>query len=271
MADVRQLYDMRKTFTRMAQKAADPPMQVPDATFKRAIRMNPGGLNYYDKTTKARIEPIPTGAAFPVTWEAIKDQRDQIRDHFFLNQLQLIDSRKMTAEEVRARMMENARVLGPTVWVISDKGLDPLVGFGLGSLRRSNKLAPIPDVVLRTAQKKGTQFRVRFVSPLAKAQVASEVQGIVHVAGTAMQWISATQDPAVMDNLDLDIGIRKIADLDGAPPDFVRDKKMVAAIRQQRQKMQQAQATLAAAQQAAGVAKDAASAQETMANTEGNA
>lgn len=271
LADVKTLYAMRKTQIRVAEKIADPPLQVPKKGFTGSIKLTPGGLNYYDQTSKARIEPIQIGAHFNITQDMITDLRDRIQDHFFINQLQLIDAREMTAEEVRARVAENARVLGPTFGRLNDEYLDPLVGRSLGILRRAGKLAPIPDVVLQAARKNGTQLRVKFISPLAKAQVASEVQGIIHTAGTALEWAKVTQDPSILDNIDFDAGIRKVADLDGAPPDFLRDPKMVAGIRKQRMAMQQARQQLEAAQTAAGVAKDAADAQATAAQTEGTA
>lgn len=271
LADVKTLYAMRKTQIRVAEKIADPPLQVPKKGFSGTIKLTPGGLNYYDQTSRSRIEPIQIGAHFNVSLEMIKDLRERIQDHFFINQLQLIDSREMTAEEVRARTAENARILGPTFGRLNDEYLDPLVGRCLGILRRAGKLSPIPDVVIDAARRKGTQLRVKFVSPLAKAQVASEVQGIAHTAGTALEWAKVTGDPAILDNLDFDSGIRKVADLDGAPPDFVRDRKMVAVIRKQRADAADAQRQLDAAKQAAGVAKDVASTQSVVAETEGNA
>jgi hypothetical protein len=260
LADTKTLYEMRKTSLRVAQKIADPPLQVPKKGFVGSIKLTPGGLNYYDQTSKARIEPIAIGANFNISLEMIQDMRERIQDHFFVNQLQLIDAREMTAEEVRARVAENARILGPTFGRLNSEYLEPLIGRSLGILRRGGKLAAIPAAVIQAAKRTGTQLRVRFVSPLAKAQVASEVQGITHTAGTAIAWAKETQDPEVLDNLDLDAGIRKIAELDGAPPDFLRDPKKVAAVRQRRAAMQAALARLEAAREAAGTAKDAASA-----------
>lgn len=271
LADVKTLYAMRKTQIRVAEKIADPPLQVPKKGFTGSIKLTPGGLNYYDQTSKARIEPIQIGAHFNITLEMVQDMRDRIQDHFFINQLHLIDAREMTAEEVRARVAENARVLGPTFGRLNDEYLDPLVGRSLGILRRAGKLAPIPDAALQAAKKKGTQLRVKFVSPLAKAQVASEVQGITHTAATALEWAKVTQEPSILDNLDFDAGIRKVADLDGAPPDFLRDPKKVDQIRKKREAVQQAQRQLSAAQAAAGVAKDAASAEAAAAQAEGGA
>jgi hypothetical protein len=239
---------------------ADPPLQVPKEGFIGSIRLTPGGLNFYDQTSKARIEPVQIGANFNITLEMIQDIRDRIKDHLFITQLQLIDAREMTAEEVRTRVAENARIMGPSFGRLCDDFLDPLVGRCLGILRRAGRLQPIPDVVIESARRRGTQLRVKFVSPLAKAQVASEVQGIVHTAGTAIEWATATEQLEILDNLDLDVGVRKLADLDGCPPEFVRDPKAVAGVRKMRQQQQAMQQRLAAAQQIAGTAKDAAAA-----------
>jgi hypothetical protein len=271
LPDVRTLYSMRKTQLRVAEKIADPPLQVPKEAFIGSIKLTPGGLNFYDQTSRSRIEPIQIGANFNVSLEMVQDIRSRIQDHFFVNQLQLIDAREMTAEEVRARVAENARILGPTFGRLNDEYLDPLVGRSLGILRRAGKLRPIPDIVLQAARRRGTRLRVKFVSPLAKAQVANEVQGIIHTATTAVQWARDAGDISVLDNLDMDFGIRKIADLDGAPPQFLRDRALVAQQRQQRAKIQQAQMQLQAAQGAAEIDRDTATAEATRASVEGSA
>jgi len=263
LPDVRTLYAMRRTQIKVAEKVANPPLQVPKEAFIGSIKLTPGGLNFYDQTSKARIEPINIGANFPITMEMVKDQRDQIRDQFFVNQLQLIDAREMTAEEVRARVAENARVLGPTFSRLNDEYLDPLVGRCLGILRRAGKLSPVPQVVMDAAKKKGTRLTVKFVSPLAKAQVSSEVAGIMHTGQTALAWAKETQDPSVLDNLDFDYGIRQIADLDGTPPQFLRDKKLVSAIRATRRQARIAAQQLDAAGKVAAVDKDTADAAAT--------
>jgi hypothetical protein len=261
LADVKTLYAMKKTLLRVAEKIADPPLQVPKKGFiSPTIKLTPGGINFYDATTQGRIEPIEIGANFPVTLEMLQDQREQIRDQFFVTQLQLIDVREMTAEEARLRTAENARIIGPTFGRLNDDYLDRLVDRCRGILARNGKLSEIPQVVLEAEKEKGTQLRVKFVSPLAKAQAASDVQAIQLTAQTAFDWVEKSQDVSVMDNLDLDAGIKKIAELDGSPAEFMRNDDERDSIRAQRLKLAEMQAKLALAEQAGKAGKDIADA-----------
>jgi hypothetical protein len=261
LADVKTLYAMKKTLLRVAEKIADPPLQVPKKGFiSPTVKLTPGGINFYDVTTQARIEPIEIGANFPITLEMLQDQREQINDQFFVTQLQLIDVREMTAEEARLRTAENARIIGPTFGRLNDDYLDRLIDRCRGILARNGKLTEIPQVVLDAAKEKGTQLRVKFVSPLAKAQAASDVQGIQLTAQTAFDWVEKAQDPSVIDNLDLDEGIRKIAELDGSPAEFLRNEDEVKRVRKQRLELIEMKTKLALAEQAGKAGKDLAEA-----------
>jgi hypothetical protein len=268
LPSVKMLYAMRQTALRVAEKIADPPLQVPRQGFLANLKLTPGGINFYEASASGgRIEPLVIGANFNINLEMIQDERNQVLEHFYANQLQIVDAKQMTAEEVRARIAENARILGPTFDRLNDDYLDPLIYRVIGILRRSGRLQEPPDVVLKAAEKLGVQLRVRFVSPLAKAQVASEVQGITHTMATAIEWATGTQDVGVFDNLDLDVGISKIAELDGAPLEFIRDAKKRDAIRAQRAAQAEAARRAALAKETAGAMDAAASADAQNAET----
>lgn len=269
LPNVKMLYEMRKTAIRVAEKIADPPLQAPKAGFTR-LQLTPGGVNFYDVGAgQNRIEPIQIGANFNVNLEMINDEREQILNLFFTNQLQIIDAKQMTAEEVRARIAENARILGPTFERLNDDYLEPVIYRSLGIARRLGKVPPPPATLVQAAQREGVQLRVRFVSPLAKAQVASEVQGITHTTTTAMEWAKGSGDTTVLDNLDLDIGIRRVAELDGAPQKFVRSEKDRDRIREKRQAIQEVARRIELAQKAAGAFNEAASADKINAEAAG--
>jgi hypothetical protein len=271
LPDIKILYAMRKTTIRVAEKIADPPIQMPSRGYLGRVQLQPGGLNFYDAAAQGRIEPIELGRNFPVTLEMIQDQRNLILDHFLNNQLQLIDTKEMTAEEARLRVAENARVIGPTFGRLNDDFLEPLIARCMGILRRAGKLAPIPPEVIEAARRRGIQLRVRFVSPLAKAQTADDVQAIQRTAATGITWARESQNPTVLDNLDFDIGIRKIAELDGTPATFVRAEDQVLQIRKARADELKRQQQIAAAESAGRTVKDVAGAVPALKAIEGGA
>ena len=260
LSDVKSLYSMKKSMLRAGEKAVDPPIMMPHSTTTYPASLRPGGMTYFDAQARHPPFPLQIGQSFPIGREMIQDERNQVRDWFYITQLHLIDSKEMTAEEVRARMAENAKILGPTFGRLNNF-LERLFDRVLGILGRKGKLGQVPEVVRRKAQQSGTQLKIKFVSPIVKSAALAEVQGIVHSASTAIQWAVEGQVVEVLDNFDWDFGIRKVADLDGAPPEFLRDKKKVEAIRKQRRMQQEMMSRLEALEKRAGIAGDLAGAQ----------
>lgn len=261
LPDTKILYAMRKSLIRVANKIADPPLQMPAKGYLGKIDLAPGGLNFYDAVVgERRIETIEIGRNFPIGLDMLQDQRDQIREWFYTSQLQLIDVREMTAEEARLRTAENARILGPTFGRLTDEFLDRLVGRCLGILRRAGKLAEIPQEVIEAARKKGTSIRVKFKSPLAKAQMIEQVTGIQRTVATALEWAEKAQNPAILDGVNFDEALKKIHDADGGPLEILNDDDTVKQIRQARAAEMRVRAQIENAQGAGKAAKDIAGA-----------
>lgn len=260
MADVKSLYSMKKSTLRVAQQAYEPPLFMPHTTTAYPVQLRPAGVTYFDARAKHKPFPLQMGQGFSIGKDLIEDERNQIRDWFFLTQLHLIEAKDMTAEEVRARIAENAKILGPTFGRLNIF-LERLFEVVLGILRRLGKLAPVPEIVKERAKERGVELKVKFVSPIVKAATISEVQGITHTSQTAIMWAKEGGIVDVLDNFDWDFGIRKVSELDGAPPEFLLDKKDVTKIREERRKLDEMRQRLEALEQTAGIAKDATEAQ----------
>ncbi|MFP4476809.1 MAG: portal protein [Desulfatibacillaceae bacterium] len=238
LADIRTLNAMARTLLVTGEKVANPPLNVPDEN--TCVKNTPGGINYYDTRTMARIEPIAVGANLPLNFEMIREKRDAVADAFFANQLQLIDSRRMTAEEVRARVAENLRVLGPTFGRLQSEFFAPVVARCYGILLRNGKL-PEPPASLA-----GQPIAVRYKSPLARSQRAHEAQAVSLLAGTALDW--ARTLPEVLDNVDLDAAIRALGEMDGVPAELLRPVRQRDAMRKRRAALEEMRTRLALTQ-----------------------
>ena len=245
LGDIKSLNTMTKTMLRTGEKVADPPLMVPDDGFFN-IDVEPGGISYYRSGTQDVIRPLDVGNRIPITFQMIQEKRDQVADAFFTTQLQIIDKSRMTAEEVRARMHENMRILGPTIGRLQDEFLDILITRVLDILRVSfNRqgepiLPPPPESVAKVLGQ--NDLKVRYISPMSKAQRSTDIQSINYYVSTLAMWAQAGF-PQVLDNLDIDDAARLIADFGGVPNEVLRDERGVAQIRNQR-----AQAAAAAAQ-----------------------
>jgi len=253
LADIKTLNKMKKTLIRAGNRVAEPPVNVP-SDMDDDPDLTPNGVNHYESGTRDRVEPILLGAHLPITLEMIERQADDIRDGYLVTQLSLIDRREMTAEEVRTRTLENAMILGPTFDRLQSEFLERLVYRIIGILGRAGELEDMPEKL----KDSGGQPRMRYVSPLARAQRLSEVQAIDRVVATALDW--SEKLPDVLDNVDPDVAIRELAEVEGSPADMMRSEDAVKKIRDARRKVREQAVKLQQAESAAGAAKDLAAA-----------
>ena len=235
LPDIKTLNAMVETLLKTGQKIADPPLQVPEETID--VDLTPGGINYFDAQLDGRIEPIIIGANLPITHDLVTELRDSVRDTFYVTQLQLIDKRDMTAEETRVRTDENMRVLGPTFGRLQSEFMERLVTRVLNILQYILNVDGTPRIPVPPEVIQGKQLRLKYMSPLAKAQKFDEYRSITTTVNIAGQW--AGIDPSVLDNINFDVALRMTADLDGTPKKLFNDPETIQAIRQNRAQQQQ--------------------------------
>ena len=245
LADIKTLNAMMETVIIAGQMIAEPPLMVPDDGFLK-LNIEPRGISYYRSGTNEYIKPLEIGSRLPITFEMIQEKRDSIGDAFFVTQLNVIDKTEMTAEEVRARRDANMRIIGPTVGRLQNELLSHLIYRVLDILHSTIKtdadgneapLLPEPPEGVE-----GEAYKLKYVSPLAKAKRMNELQAINGAVQTAAGYVQATQNLEVLDNLNLDIAYRKAVDIMGAPTDILKPVEQVIAQRQQRAQRQAAAA-----------------------------
>lgn len=265
IADVRTINQQSATSLRAAQKIADPPLGAPDEGVIKNARTYPGGISYgaVDATTgQLLLRPIVSGGRLDITLEMMEQRRSAIKEGYYFSLMQMIGSPNMTATEWMGRQEEKLRLMGPNLGRIQSEFLSPLVKRRFGMLYRAGMLPAPPEEI------QGQKLTIEYVSPLARAMMAGEAQAVNRlyqsVAGMAQM------DPSVLDNLDHDEAVKVLGRGWAVPAKVLRGKDQVDQLRQQRQKQQQMQQGLAAAQMAAGAAKDAGSALASGAQAEQN-
>jgi hypothetical protein len=224
LPDIKMLNQMMKTAIRAAQKAADPPLMVPDNGFLLPLRTTPGGTNVYRAGTKDRIEPLVHNARVDINADIIEQTRLRIRQAFFIDQLQLQDGPQMTATEVMQRTEEKLRIMGPILGRLNDELLRPIVDRVFSIMVRRKLLPPAPKEL------QGKDLEIRYVSQISKAQRSSEADTLTRVIQSIAPLIEL--NPQVMDNFDMDGAVRYHADVFGLPEEMLRDPEEVAAGRQ---------------------------------------
>jgi hypothetical protein len=225
LPDMRLLVRMEETVLRAAELMADPPMAVPDKGLARGAHVRPGGISYgaLDHDGGLRIKPIYTGANPAMAVELIEQRRQAVRDAFQLSLMQLTESPNMTATEFMARHEEKLRLLGPNLGRIQSEFLSPLIRRRFGMMRRAG-LMPEPPPEIR-----GHELKIDYVSPLARAQMASEAQAVGRLYDSIAPLTALA--PEVADNIDHDEAVQVLGRGWAVPARIMRDINQVRAAR----------------------------------------
>ena len=223
LPDIKMLNQMSKTIIKAAQKRVDPPLQVPNEG-RITVRTMPSGITYVPPGTE--IKPINTGADIGVGLELEEQRRRSIRDAFFNDQMQLQQGPTMTATEVLQRTEEKIRLMGPILGRLQNELLKPLIDRTLNIAYRQGIMPPPPQEL------QGMNVQIKYLSPIAKAQRATESQGLLRtfevIGGLAQS------QPSMLDNFNGDMVARGTADLFSVPAEFINAPEMVEQIREDR-------------------------------------
>jgi hypothetical protein len=251
LPDMKMLNLMKKTTIEGAQLTIRPPHVLPHDGYLLPIKWVPGGTIYAKAGHNTdSIKPLLQNARIDFGIEFVRMVQKQVMEAFMVERFQLPNGPQMTATEVMQRTDVMYRYMGPMLANLQHQYLRPLIDRVFAIAYRKKLIATAPEAL------QGKDVSVRYSSPVAKAQRASDGQSIMNAIQAAAPFIQA--DPAVLDNLDGDEALRHIAEIYGVPERILRARSQIQNMRQarqvQQQKMQQMQESQLMAQniQAAG-------------------
>lgn len=236
-------------------KMVRPPMNASVNMRNEPSSILPGAVNYVVDVQGSGFAPSmkidPNGIG--EIKEDIAEVQARVKSIFFVDLFMMISNLETvrTATEIDARREEKLIELGPVIERFENEVLDPIIQrVFMIMLRRGLLPAPPPEL-------QNVQLNIQYVSMLAEAQRAASTSAIERLL--ALVGNISAANPEAIDNLDLDETIEIYADLLSVDPRIIRSVKEVMAIRANRAKQQQAQATmqqsLAAAQGAETLSK----------------
>lgn len=259
LADIKMLNTMSKTGIVGAQMVVRPPTLAADECARPGMKFNPGAMIYggLDEAGNPRYRPYISGAQPNLSIELEQARREMIREAFHATLMMMVSQPNQTATEWLGKQDEKLRLLGPRLGNIQSEFLDPVIDWRFATMLSRGAFPPPPDIL---RQQPG--IRVRYVSPLARAQKVGEAAAISRAWQAIMPL--AEDDPSVLDVIDRDDAARKIWDGYGAASSSLRDPKQVAEMRQQRAQVEQQQMQQATALPASQAAKNMAQAREAL-------
>jgi hypothetical protein len=256
LTEVREINAVRKGTLRGLQGITDPALAL-GGKVDWLPPLDPGSRHpgLIDDNGRLMAQPIVTGARPDYAFQYIEQSRNTIQEGLYVNLFQTLVSKpgNQTATEALIRQEEKGALLGPAGSSIqgglsmqTDRELSILESKGL--YEPDSRFAPPTSLA-------GKSIRVQFTSPLDILRKAGEAKAVVETWSFAAQLAQAKPD--VLDNLDEDESLRVFHSAGRAPQSILKRKEEVEDFRTQKARAAQAQQGLAAAQAAAGVAKDA--------------
>ena len=159
-------------------KHIDPPWFMTDDGVVGEVNINPGkgtvlrdrdALWFFEFRGRADIGKLK-----------LDELRQSIRQTFFADQLELPQSDRMTAEEIRTRVELMQRVLGPTLGRLETEFLNPLIERTFAILARKGVIVEPPEDLLNAPG----LIDIQYSGPLARAERLSEVASIERMYAT---------------------------------------------------------------------------------------
>lgn len=239
LADIKTLNSMSKTIMKGAQKSVDPPVILPNDGYLLPFKTTAGAVNFKGSTlTDQKIETLEIKRDIGIGLEMENQRREQIKWAFFVDLfLLLAQEPKMTATEVLERVNEKMLILGPVLGRLMHELLDPIIVRTFSILARNFRLPPPPPDI-----PEGEEYKIKYISPLAKAQRAAEAKSI----GNLLTAVNEMKEmaPSVVDNINFDKATQEIAEISNVSADILRSDDEIREIREARQKQEELQASL---------------------------
>ena len=260
MADIKTLNSMSKTILKGAQKSVDPPIILPDDGYILPFRSTAGAVNLKNSmNVDAKVEVLDIKRDIGIGLAMEDQRRKQIKWAFFVDlflMLANIPDKQRTAYEISARVNEMMLMLGPVLGRLMHELLDPIIIRTFGILARNFKLPPPPASI-----PENEHYKIKYISPLAKAQRASEIKSINDFLVAIREM--AEMNANVVDNVNFDKTAQEIAEKTNISSELLNSDDEVKAIREQRAQAQEVQQALEQATQGAEAAQKIIEAEKT--------
>lgn len=258
LAETKGLQLMTEDFYTVVEMLLKPPLMATSAAHRNGINFFPGGVTIVEDTNPnaGGVRPVmqvnPDMQAFLLQRQ---DSREVINRRFFVNMFLMLDSMEkgqMTAREVIERSQEKMTLLGPSIENYEDEFLKPFINRAFSIANRWGLLPPPPPEI------EGQELKIEFLSPLSQAQKMSGLTGLEQGMAFAMNLAPLFPEaPGKIKAVDV---LEQYWDALGNKTSLLRNDEEYDQHRQQIQQQQQSLQAGAAIDQAAGVAKNLASA-----------
>lgn len=260
LGDIKQLYLGERKAAQAIEKMVNPPLIGPSRLASLKVSLLPGDITYDDSPKDMALRPIHEVLNLRLAELDGRQQmmRQRISRAFYEDLFLMMaqsDRREITAKEIEERHEEKLLALGPVLEQLNQDLLDPLIDIVFMLMMKQGRV-PMPPKSLH-----GQELKIEYVSVMAQAQKLIGIESMERFMQFAGQVRTVTEDPSVLDSIDIDKAVEKYGEMTSVPPEMIRPADQVAQIRQNRAAQQQAAAKAEQAQQMAKAAQSLGQAQ----------
>lgn len=259
-SEVRMLNQIVEVMIRAATKNADPPVLSPVDGVVLPMRLDPGGINYYNPDVG---EPTFWNNGFRPDYmdNLIERKRLDIQRMFFIDFLTLPDRSRMTATEILQRAQDSFRNMAAVNARLETEFLSKLVRRTF-LMKVENGSIPRPPI-----EAQGKDVVIEYTSPMALAQKSISANSVLQGLSVVAQ--AAQFDPSVASIINAPNMVRdQLLNTFFVPSSYLRSEEEYEQIINQQQEMQASAAMSQNIGQYASGAKDVASAIQTLGGTQ---
>lgn len=263
MADILEINAVREAISIATEKQLDPPMAVYDdgALGAGSVDTSAGAINVFSVTGRLNagkpIEPLYTVGELQSSYTHIDTLKETINNHFYLDRLlDFNNETRMTLGEAQLRNALRGQSLGAFYARQENEVITPMIERTFNILLKRGRLGVLPGSKEEVEQvRRGIQpvyipeeliqrmtngedfYEITYLSPAKRTMQSEELRGIIETANFAVQVAPAS--PEILDNIDFDKLIARVAKLSGAPMELIKDSDTVKKVRDARAKQQE--------------------------------
>lgn len=262
MPDILEANATREAISIATEKQLDPPLAVYDdgSLGGGSIETSAGAINVFSVSGRINngrpIEPLYTVGELQSSYNHIETLKETINNHFYLDRLlDFNNETRMTLGEAQLRNALRGQSLGTfyarqemevitplikrTFNILLKKGLFGVIQGSyeeIELLKQGIKPIYIPNNIVQRILGGLDIYELDFISPAKRTMQSEELQGTIETVNLAVGVAPAL--PEILDNIDGDKMLRRIAKLSGADEDLLKDMETVQALRKARAEQQ---------------------------------
>lgn len=282
MADILEINATREAISVATEKQLDPPLAVYDdgALGGGDIDTSAGAVNVFSVTgrlnTGKPIEPLYTVGELQSSYNHIDVLKETINNHFYLDRLlDFNNETRMTLGEAQLRNALRGQSLGAFYARQENEVVTPIIERTFNILLKRGRLGVvsgsqeemdllvhgiqpvyIPNVLVEKMSRGEDIYEITYLSPAKRTMQSEELRGIIETANFAVGVAPAS--PEILDNIDFDKLITRVAKLSGAPMELIKDSTTVKKLRDARAQQQAQLVQLEQARQQSEIGRNVA-------------